>query len=153
MSERKPDVLPIGRQVALTAKALAYAFNAALVEAGGSLPIWLVLSSLERDQWRTQHELARSLGIEGPTLTRHLDALEQMGLVARRRDETDRRAVKVETTEAGRALYRDLLRAAIAFDKRLRTGLDQSELDQLRALLLRLEGNLGPGFAVAPRQM
>jgi MarR family transcriptional regulator for hemolysin len=153
VTERKPDALPIGRRVALVGKALGYAFNAALGEAGGSLPIWLVLSSLERDRWRTQHDLARSLGIEGPTLTRHLDTLEQMGLVVRRRDEADRRAVRVETTEAGRALYQQLLQAAIAFDQRLRAGFSKQELDQLDALLLRLEENLGPGIPVAPRQM
>jgi MarR family transcriptional regulator for hemolysin len=153
VAARRGDALPIGRQVALTAKALGRAFNAALVAHGGSLPTWLVLSALEQDQWRTQLELARALGIEGPTLTRHLDALEQAGLVARRRDEADRRIVRVEATEAGRLLHRRLLEAAIAFDKRLRAGFDATEIEQLGGLLARLQANLGPDGAVAPRQM
>lgn len=153
MSGRGDRPLPIGRQLALTAKAVGHAFNAALSEAGGSLSIWLVLSALERDQWRSQHDLAAALGIEGPTLTRHLDALEQAGLVVRVRDAADRRAVRVEPTDAGRELHRQLFEAAVAFDRRLRKGLGKDDLEQLRRLLSRLEENVGPRFRAAPRQM
>lgn len=152
-SSRGPQALPVGRQLALTAKAVGHAFNAALAEHGGSIPLWLILSALERDKWRTQHELAAALGIEAPTLTRHLDALEQGGLVARVRDPADRRAVHVEPTDAGCELYQRLLQAAIAFDRRLRAGFSKQELDELRRLLLRLEENVGPGFRAAPRQL
>ncbi len=145
--------LPIGRQLALTAKAVGYAFNAALAKAGGSISVWLVLSALQRDQWRSQHDLAAALGIEGPTLTRHLDALEQAGFVVRVRDAGDRRAVRVEPTEAGRELHRRLLQTAIAFDRQLRAGFGKQELDELRRLLLRLEENVGPRYRAAPRQL
>lgn len=150
---RGPQSLPVGRQLALTAKAVGQAFNAALAEAGGSIPLWLILSALERDKWRTQHELAAALGIEAPTLTRHLDALEQAGLVVRIRDAADRRAVRVEPTDAGCELYQRLLQAAIAFDRRLGAGFNRQELDELRRLLLRLEENVGPTFRAAPRQL
>jgi MarR family transcriptional regulator, transcriptional regulator for hemolysin len=133
---------PIGLQLASTAKTVSRAFNAALAEAGGSLPIWLVLTSLRGEQWRTQLELARSLGIEGPTLTRHLDGMERAGLVERRRDPSDRRAVQVELTDAGRELHNRLRSKVIAFDERLRSGLGAEELDQVRAVLARLEHNV-----------
>jgi MarR family transcriptional regulator for hemolysin len=144
---------PIGRQLALTAKAVAQAFSSALAEAGGSIPTWLILSSIERDQWRTQHDLAAALGIEGATLTRHLDALERDGIVVRVRGAADRRAVRVEATEAGRELHGRLLEAALAFDRRLRAGLSKQELDELRRLLQRLEENAGHEFRAAPRQL
>ena len=89
-------------------------------------------------------------GIEGATLTRHLDALEQAGLVVRTRDATDRRAIRVEPTDAGRTLHQELLRAVLAFDKRLRAGFDDAELEQLRALLLRIEENFGRPESGAP---
>src|SRR5262249_47466069 len=130
---------PIGRQLALTAKVVASEFNAALAEAGGSIPTWLVLNMVIHESWNSQHSIARALGIEGATLTRHLDALEETGLVARRRDEHDRRAIRVEATDAGRELHERLLSAAIAFDKRLRNGFEEAELEQLRTLLLRIE--------------
>ena len=101
----KPDTTPIGLQLAVTSKAVGRAFNASLAEAGGSLPIWLVLSMLKGESRRTQHELARAVGIEGPTLTRHLDGLEAAGLVVRRRHPVDRRAIQVELTARGEALH------------------------------------------------
>ena len=55
------------------------AFDDALAEAGGSIPMWLVLTNLKAAAWRSQHDLAGAVGIEGPTLTRHLDGLEQPG--------------------------------------------------------------------------
>jgi len=138
----RPPGPPLGRELARTAKAVGRAFNGALVEAGGSLPIWLVLSSLKGEQWRTQHELARAVGIEGPTLTRHLDGLERAGLVVRRRDPSDRRAVQVELTAAGHALHAQLLEAVIAFNRRLHAGLTKQEIDALRHALARLEENV-----------
>ena len=70
-----------------TSKAVRRAFDEAhSAEAGGSIPTWLVLTNLKAAAWRSQHDLAGAVGIEGPTLTRHLDGLEQRGLVQRRQD-------------------------------------------------------------------
>jgi len=140
----RPDGPPIGRQLALTAKAVSRAFSDALAEAGRSLPIWLVLAALKESPWRTQLDLARAVGIEGPTLTRHLDGLEQAGLVVRRRDPEDRRAVRVELTEEGERLFGTLLQAVIRFNKQLTAGLGEQELERLRKTLARLERNVRP---------
>jgi DNA-binding MarR family transcriptional regulator len=43
-------------------------------------------------------ELAEALGLDRTTVTRHLDELESRGLVARRPDERDRRALLVSLT-------------------------------------------------------
>jgi MarR family transcriptional regulator, transcriptional regulator for hemolysin len=137
-----PGGPPIGLQLATTAKAVSRAFNDTLAEAGGSLPIWLVLTALRGERWRTQLDLARRLGIEGPTLTRHLDGLERAGLVVRRRDPNDRRAVQVELTEAGKDLHSRLRKHVIGFDERLRADLSGEEIQQLRTLLARLEHNV-----------
>jgi MarR family transcriptional regulator, transcriptional regulator for hemolysin len=150
---RRADPLPIGRQLHLTSKAVGQAFNAALSDVGGSISTWLILSALEWDQWHTQHDLAAALGIEGPTLTRHLDGMENAGLVVRTRDTTDRRAVRVETTHAGHELHMQLLKVAKAFDRKLRAGLNDDEIAGLRSLLIRIEENAGPHFRAAPRQM
>jgi MarR family transcriptional regulator for hemolysin len=107
--------------------------------------MWLILTALRGEQWRTQLELARSLGIEGPTLTRHLDGLERAGLVQRRRDPSDRRAVQVELTDAGAALHNRLRTNVVAFDQRLRAGLTEEELDGLRSTLAKLQHNVGAG--------
>ena len=107
-------------------------FNDALAQVGGSMPMWFILTNLKGEAWRTQHELARALRIEGPTLTRHLDGLEEDGLVVRRRDAADRRAVSVELTDLGRAKHAELLRAVQAFNRRLLAGLTESEIEELK---------------------
>ena len=56
----RPDGPPVGLQLAVTSKAVSRAFNAALADAGGSVPIWLVLSSLKSEPRRTQLDLARA---------------------------------------------------------------------------------------------
>src|SRR6185295_13841754 len=100
-----PRGTPIGLQLARTSKIVGRAFNDALAEAGGSLPVWLILSVLDDAPPASQHQLARLVGIEGPTLTRHLDQLEGAGLVRRTPHRDDRRAVQVEPTAAGVALH------------------------------------------------
>lgn len=133
---------PIGRELSFAAKALDRAFNAALVEAGGSLPMWLVLLSAKREGCLKQHDLARAVGIESPTLTRHLDGLESSGLVSRSRDPDDRRVMRVELTDAGEEVFERLRQAAMAFDRKLRSGVGEEELDAFRATLHRLVGNI-----------
>ena len=137
-----PDGPPLGLLLADTSKAVGRAFNGALAEKGGSIPIWLILNALESRPRRTQLDLARAVGIEGPTLTRHLDGIEQAGLVRRRRGTPDRRAVQVELTPAGHALHARLLKTVIGFNRQLRMGLDEDDVETLRSLLGRLQQNV-----------
>src|SRR3954454_13090202 len=123
-----PRTPPIGREIAATGKALDRAFSAALGQAGGSVPMWLILLALKQQRWRTQQDLAAAVGIEGPTLTHHLDGMEAAGLIARERDPADRRAMRVELTAAGDERFRALRGAAAGFDRRLRTGIGDDEI-------------------------
>ncbi len=145
----RPRETPIGLQLAHTSKLVSRAFSDALAVAGGSIPAWLILSRLMGEEWRAQLDLARAIGIEGPTLTHHLDALEESGLVVRTRDPQDRRAVRVELTDAGREKHGELMQAVIAFNRRLRSGLEEAEIQELRELLAKLERNVGADEAPA----
>jgi MarR family transcriptional regulator, transcriptional regulator for hemolysin len=138
----KPDTEPIGLLLTRTAKVVSRAFDQALTEAGGSLPTWLVLVSLEGQAHGAQREVADAVGIEGPTLTHHLNRMEAAGLVTRRRDPDNRRAHRVELTEDGEAAFRRLLQTVASFDVRLRAGLADRELTALRGLLDRLRANV-----------
>ena len=138
----QPAQEPIGLHLARVAKVASRAFDDVLAQAGGSLPTWLVLISVKSRQAATQRELAEAVGIQGATLTHHLNAMESAGLVTRRRDPANRRNHVVELTAAGEELFRRQLDAALAFDRRLRAGLSDGEVSQLRALLDRLRANL-----------
>jgi MarR family transcriptional regulator for hemolysin len=133
---------PLGLQLALTSKVTGRAFDAALTEAGGSLPTWLVLLALKSGTAKNQRELADSVGIQGATLTHHLNAMESGGLVTRRRDPANRRVHLVELTDAGEELFLKLRTAAAAFDRRLRKGLTADDEATFAAVLARLRQNL-----------
>ena len=118
------------------------AFEEAMGAAGGSASTWLVVLSLKTGSPRTQAELAAAVGVQGPTMTHHLDGLEQSGLVTRERDPSNRRAQQVRLTEAGEAMFHRLRAAAVAFDRRARTGLSGPEEAELRRLLDVLHANV-----------
>lgn len=143
----RPQTEPIGLTLASTAKAVSRAFDEALAAAGGTRPTWLILIALKRQRWETQAELARAVGIRGPTLTHHLDGLEAAGLVTRTRHPQNRRIQVVELTGEGDALFHRLRKAASAFDERLRSGLTETDLTQLRRSLDRLRRNVADGHA------
>ena len=88
-----------------------------------------------------QRALAASLGIEGPTLTRHLDRLEELGLIRRNRTGTDRRYARVELTAAGQTLCHELDTIARTANDQLLTGFTDTEIAQLKSMLLRLITN------------
>jgi MarR family transcriptional regulator, transcriptional regulator for hemolysin len=137
-----PATQPIGRSVSSAAKHLTRAFSSELADAGGSQPVWLILLALKQQKWRTQQDLAGAVGIEGPTLTHHLDGLEKSGLIDRERDPEDRRAVRVELTDAGDELFHRLRDAAVSFDSRLREGISDEELESFRRVLGRMLENV-----------
>lgn len=136
--------LPVGLLVSRTARALDRAFEAALAAVGGSTSTWLVLSSLKASPRRTQGELAEAVGVRQPTLSHHLDGLERAGLVTREREPGNRRVQRVAVTEAGEQLFLRMRRAAAAFDGRLKAGLDDDEVSELRRLLGQLVENSEP---------
>ena len=136
------DPEPIGLDVTRTGRLLSRRFDEHLVAAGGSLPTWLIAASLMRDDHTMQRDIAAAIGIEGATLTHHLNRMEAAGLVARRRTPENRRSQLVELTEQGRTLFFTLLDTVIAFDHQLSTGFTPAELDTLRGHLARLRANV-----------
>jgi MarR family transcriptional regulator for hemolysin len=132
--------LVIGR----VAKELSRAFDDVLVAAGGSTPTWQVLRALSAGDHRTQADLAAAIGVRQPTLTHHLDALERAGLVTRERADANRRVQRVTVTESGAHLFLRLRRAAASFDGRLRAGLDDADVAELRRLLAQLAEDARP---------
>jgi MarR family transcriptional regulator, transcriptional regulator for hemolysin len=139
---QKPDQPPIGLVLSRTARAVSRAFDARLAASGGSLPVWLILLALRTTEIANQRELAAAVGIQGATLTHHLNGMESDGLLTRRRDPANRRVHLVELTAAGEQLFGQLRSAAIAHDKQLRTGLSDEDIGLLGELLVRMHRNV-----------
>jgi MarR family transcriptional regulator, transcriptional regulator for hemolysin len=138
----RPAHQPLGLYLTRVSRTVSRAFDDVLAEAGGSLPVWLVLISLKSGRLASQRELAEAVGVQGATLTHHLNTMESAGLVTRRRDPANRRLHLVELTPVGDALFLRLRDTAMAFDQRLRTGLSATETGQLEDLLTRLRANV-----------
>jgi MarR family transcriptional regulator, transcriptional regulator for hemolysin len=145
-----PFPVPIGLRLTQAARAVERAFDEALGEAGGTLPIWLVLLNLKIRKPANQRELAAAVGVREATLTHHLNAMDARGLVTRTRDAANRRVQVVALTEAGEAAFDRLRDTAIAFDAKLRAGLTDTDLTTLSTLLSHLAANVGATDAPAP---
>jgi MarR family transcriptional regulator for hemolysin len=133
-----PTETPIGLLLSQSAKRLSRAFDEALAAAGGSLPMWLILMSLMREGKLNHGELAQRVGVQGPTLTHHLDAMADQGLVLRERLPNNRRVQFASLTPAGVAAFHRLRSAAARHDRRIRSSFSDAELAHLRTLLTRL---------------
>jgi MarR family transcriptional regulator, transcriptional regulator for hemolysin len=141
-----PDAqLPIGLRLARTARAVTQAFERAMDQAGGSASTWQVLLLVRSKNWDTQSRLAEAMGVTSATLTHHLNALEDGGLVRRWREPDNRRVQRVELTPEGVAVFRKLRHVAVSHDQRLRSLLGEEGTQELADLLDRLrDGVLAP---------
>lgn len=137
--------MPIGRRLASAAKEISRAFGEALAAAGGSEHVWLILLALKTQENANQRALAAAVGIQGATLTHHLNAMEEGGLVTRRRDPQNRRIHVVELTPDGEAAFLRMRTAAVDFDRRLRGDLSDDDLEHVGAVLARLRANVARG--------
>jgi len=86
----------------------------------------------------THRELGRKLLTSPGNLSDVVDKLEKRGLACRVRATDDRRQVRVELTDAGRALIEDVFPRHAADIARAMGGLDQRELATLDRLLRKL---------------
>lgn len=128
----------LGRLVGMTGKVVREHFDRSLVAVGSSLNIYIVLRTVANTPAVSQRYLATKLGIEGPTLTHHLDRLAGDGLIERVRNQADRRVSYVELTPAGRAHLDEVEAYAEQQDKEFHSLFTPDEAATLAELLNRI---------------
>ncbi len=96
-----------------------------------------MLVLVESNPGVTQSRLAEAIGLDRSTLVGLIDALEERGLVERRRGE-DRRTNGLWLTRSGRALLVRTKRHVEQHEKRIAARLSRAEREQLLALLAKL---------------
>src|SRR6202046_2029254 len=97
----RPQRIPIGLQLGRAARVVSRAFDEALEQAGGTLPVWLILLNLKIHHPDNQRELAEAVGVREATLTHHLNGMDARGLVTRTRDASNRRVQGVALHAGG----------------------------------------------------
>ncbi len=121
---------------------IAASFSEAVRPFGASLQMWRVLAALREQEGRRMGDLSETTSIEVSTLTRLVDSMEKKGLVGRRRDGRDARAVMLHATPAGRRLTLRLLPIAERYETVALAGFKPAETKALKAALRRLYANM-----------
>ncbi|HJW07389.1 MAG TPA: MarR family transcriptional regulator [Rhodanobacter sp.] len=99
---------------------------------------FLILKRLARLGPMSASELARSVELDGGAMTRQLDHLEGKGYLRRCRHEQDRRALRIELTDAGNALWTQLIDCNERVLTAAQRSLSEAEQAQLHDYLQRV---------------
>jgi DNA-binding MarR family transcriptional regulator len=82
--------------------------------------------------------LSERLMLSSAAMTNRLDQLEKRGLIKRTADPTDRRALLIELTPAGRKLIDDAVESHLVNEERILSALTRKERKELAELLRKL---------------
>ena len=142
MAGRNPFQGTVTRELIHAAKCLRAYFEQTLAADGESLSTFLVLDVVDKAEGSTQRELADGVRIEGATMTRHLDRLEEAGLITRERDPNDRRAIRVDLTPTGKKTHTRLRARMTAAHDAAWSGVNKQDRETVRRVAMRLSENV-----------
>ncbi|BAN47636.1 MarR family transcriptional regulator [Metapseudomonas resinovorans] len=138
-----PDQHRFAMQLAQMSRAWRAELDRRLAGMGLSQARWLVLLHLSRfEEPPTQRELAKSVGVEGPTLARLLDSLEAQQLIRRMAVAEDRRAKKIDLCPPARPLIEKIEAISSQLRQELFAGIDDEELARCQQVHERILANL-----------
>jgi DNA-binding MarR family transcriptional regulator len=122
---------------------IATAFGEELRAHAVTLPMWRVLAALDHADGQRISDLAALTSIDVSTLSRILDAMQEKGLVERRRGNGgDARVVTVHGTTAGHAVTAKLIPRARHYEEVALRGFTAAEAEALNAMLVRVYRNI-----------
>lgn len=100
-----------------------------------------VVVGIAHERAHTLSDFARYLDYDTGAMKRLLDRVEEKGLIRRVPCPSDRRALNLELTDEGRALYPHLMVAVKKVHERMLQGFSAAEEQQLQDLLQRVTAN------------
>jgi len=140
MKKKLHDSLPY--LISRAASRLGALKDQILTEFGLGLTEWRVLIVLADEDGKSITDLSKITLTEISTLSRQLDAMEQRGLVQKRRARVNARTVTVNITPKGLDLYRRTIPAEIEYDKMLLRGISAKDVAAARRVLAKLHDNI-----------
>ena len=132
----------IGTALRETFRAFARSVAANLRPLNLSLNMWFALRTLWEMDGLTQVQLAAKLELTPAAIVGLINALEDAGLVVRKRSTTDGRAFRVFLTAAGRKLRGKATGLALRVDAKALQNFTIAEVETLLNLIRRLRINL-----------
>lgn len=106
-----------------------------------SAPQLFVLSSVANREADSAAGLCKSISYDPGAMTRMIDRLQQKGLVRRVPHPDDRRAMNLELTVAGKALFPQLVTAKDRVQAQFLRGFSKDDTQSLESLLRRMLAN------------
>jgi MarR family transcriptional regulator, organic hydroperoxide resistance regulator len=100
---------------------------------------WYILRALYERDGQHASELARAVGRAATSFTPNLDKLQEKGLIERRPDPSDRRAVHIYLTRQAEQYREDILESAERIDQQLSKMFDEREFETFQRVLLELQ--------------
>jgi DNA-binding MarR family transcriptional regulator len=129
--------------MARTRAALIAEVETALAPFGIKAAEYMVLVALANDMAETASGMCSFIDHDPGAMTRKIDNLEKKNLVRRVRDPADRRAIKLELTAEGKAVYPKVLAASVGVVNRFLEGFNKTEVRQMEDMLKRMLKNSG----------
>ena len=130
-------------EIGETAHALRKAFDRRATGLGVTRAQWKVLFKLNRTPGLRHGALADMLEVEPITLSRIVDRLEENGLVERVRDPADRRAWRLQLTEAAQPLIAKLTTVGAGLVGEAFAGVSEQDIQTVRRVLQHVRDNVG----------
>lgn len=130
-----------GQRVARVRKAIIDQIEQELAALDISGAQWLVLLLMADEGIACPADLCKRMSYDTGAMTRLLDRLEGKNLIERQRADGDRRSLRLELTDQGRALYPRIRTALVDVYNRLLVGFTVDDVDTLNALLDRILAN------------
>jgi DNA-binding MarR family transcriptional regulator len=100
---------------------------------------WYILRALYEQDGRHASDLAQAVGRAATSFTPNLDKLQNKGLIERRPDPGDRRAVRIYLTEQGRNCRDSILKVANRLDERVREMFPDGEFETFLSVVSTLQ--------------
>ena len=136
----------IGYSVAMANRALRKALDAELEHYGITFSQWQVLAGLALEGETSQVKLAELIGIEGPTLVRTLDRMEQKGWIRRKVSSRDRRQKLISPTKKVEGVWKKMTECAHGVRDEAVKGISAKDVANLQKLLKKIRENLNGQF-------
>ncbi len=120
------------------------AFSKALKPYGISLIEWRICASLQHTPSQALTELAAHIAADLSAMSRTVDRLVALDLVAREKCATDGRVVRIALNANGKRLTQEITPLAQHYEAVALSDFSASEIKTLRSMLLRLYKNTTP---------
>lgn len=140
---------PLGFLLGAAGRKVAKVYTAALAEDVVSPSQLYVLRQLWREDGLALVDVRERAQLDATSMTWIADQLEKVGLVERKRNDPDRRIVRLWLTDSGRALASDLESRLASWDAGIESVLRQhhapADLDTFRSVLSTIVATLPEG--------